>query len=366
MKTPFSSAVLAVCLILILWVSCKEPETPKPDDDPGEITSQEADDLLGTMSFLNGTQVTGKVPTSPDIALLQMQVEDTFYAAPGMDIPVRLRHPEGVVVGGFFVAVQNSTFYYDVPVFETQDGDSISVVIFEIKPASEKEPPYNIPVEIIVYDEIKTTIDKIERVITVEKPNEPGCTITRAPTQDSTWDYVWWSTISYNYNNEVDFFNAPGKPFVTETNYQGCCDPTKPDGKCNPLSTTLNATVNFKNLYMIEQEEFTFYSDGAYVRRTEEVKKHFDPTTTQWCAGWAGFSTVRDVVYYTGTHDFTPGATKIGFGAGTKSCDICGYGSPGGDLIYTCHLFAITRNIPGSSFTRIYIRWDGNVDAWMY
>jgi hypothetical protein len=221
-------------------------------------------------------------------------------------------------------------------------------------------------VDFIVYDENHNPIDKIERILKVEKPADPACTITVPPSMDTTWHWLWWSTYVVNPNNEITFANFAGKPYITETNYQGCCDPSQPDGRCNPLSTTLNATVNFKNYYSIEEEEFSFYSDGTYWRRTHERKRNFDPSTTQWCTGWPGFTDEHSIVYYNGTHDFSPGATRLNFGAGFQSCDICGYGSPGGDLYYSCNLIIITRTTPeGSKTQRMYHRSDEEI-SWLY
>lgn len=367
-------AMLALCLA----AACK-PEVPDPDPDPDPspdttLSQEEADALLGAFGLHGDTLRPGPLPAAPDLPVLQMNGEDTFFTLPAIPMPLRIKHPADQPAAGFWVGVRNGSFHYETPVADRYEGDTISVIFIVVPPdliPPGAELPIHIPVEIIAYDEQREPIDKIERILTVEAPNDPGCSIAIPPTTDSAWMYTWWSTTSWSVTGgSYEFLNLPSRPFVTETNIEGCCDPTQPNGRCNPLSTTLNASVGFKGVYAINSEDLTFYTDGTYVRKTEEVKRNFDPTTTNWCAGIAGFTTVRERVDYTGTHNATvPGVTELVLGAGTQSCDICGYGFTGGNLICTYSLLVIERDrrlIEGTISYRIYIRTDAEVASWPY
>ncbi len=125
---------------------------------------------------------------------------------------------------------------------------------------------------------------------------------------------------------------------------------------CPVLATTLNAEVSVEILYIIVSETFSFFVDGTFVRRTHERKRNFDPTTTQWCFSNPGYNEDNSYVTYTGTHDFKPGANKLNFLTSEANCDLCGYGSPGGGLIYSCHNLIIVKGSPseGSTMIRVY------------
>lgn len=380
MKLPWKFAVL-LCTVLVLSAACKPDELPDPDPDPDPapdttLTTEEADALLGSLSLYGDSMLTEGLPSSPDLSILLMNGEDTFFTVSGIRMPIRIKHPADQTISGFRVGIRNGSFHYDVPVTEEYDGDTVSVIFIEVLPdliPPGEELPLHLPLEIIAYDEQKEPIDKLTRIFTVEEPNLPGCSIAIPPTTDSAWMYTWWSTLSWStvsVNRDFSFTNYPGKPFVTETTIEGCCDPTQPNGRCNPLSTTLNATVNFKGVYVINTEDLTFYTDGTYVRKTEEVKRNFDPSSTNFCAGIAGFSTLRERVDYTGTHNVVgPGVSELVLGAGTSSCDLCGYGFTGGTLICTNHVFVIERDrrmIDGTVAYRVYIRNDAEVNEWHY
>ena len=146
----------------------------------------------------------------------------------------------------------------------------------------------------------------------------------------------------FDGNGELKFLNAPGKGFLTNTVYEGCCDPSQAGGKCHPLSTTLNASANVSISYSIESETFAFFSDGTFARQTYERKRNFDPETTNWCTGTAGYKNENIVVSYFGNHDYSSGDSDISYVTTDATCDLCGYGSRGGNVKYTCHTMTIT------------------------
>lgn len=285
---PWSEIAILVILPIIFYSSCSRSEEPEigKDKEPEEISKEGADALLGTLIFANSVKVIGTVPSVANTPILKTNTKDTIYTMPGIKIPIRISHPVSTVIKGIYVAVRNSTFYYDVPIDREEESDTVSVIILDIAPTDSKVP-YGIPVKITPYDENKSPIDEIERIISVEEPSGNGCDIlVQRPSTlgdtTGTWspEWFWFATLVFNPNDEITFMNAPGQTFITDTKYEGCCDPNRPQGKCHPLSTTLNAQVNARILYSIQNETFTFFTDGTFARQTHEHKQNFDPQTT--------------------------------------------------------------------------------------
>jgi hypothetical protein len=349
-------------LFLLLAGSCSKLNENPQDKNPNENPGPDPDALLETLLFARATRVTGTVPAVANTSLLKTNTRDTIYALTGFKIPIRVSHPETISLKGIYVALQQGTFYYDVPIELEEESDTVSVIFLEVDPGDTQQE-YTLPVELIPYDVSNTPVDKIGRIIKIEPPSGNGCDILvqRPATLGDTsgiWspEWFWFATMVFNPNGEVTFLNAPGNAFITQTTYQGCCDPNRPQGKCHPLSTTLNATANARIAYTIESETFAFFTGGTFVRQTHERKQNFNPQTTDWCAGTAGYTLADDVVTYFGRHDYVPGNKNISYGTTHASCDLCGYGSRGGALTHSCHMLVITRGAEFSKEVRIYVR----------
>jgi len=347
-------------LTLLLHTRCsKEPElNVKNPNKPKETP----DNVSETLVLLNSTLVTGGAPSAGNSNLVRSNTKDTIYAIPGVKIPLRFSHPASRKIKGIYVWVKQASVHYDVPISREEESDTVSVVILDINPGN-IVLPYDIPVDIIPYDDGHTPMDVLERIISVEKTAEPGCDILvpRPSTlgdTSGTWspEWFWFATLVFNPNDELTFLNAPGNSFITQTNYEGCCDPNRPQGKCHPLSTTLNANVRAQIAYTIESETFTFFTNGTFARQTYERKQNFNPETTDWCAGIAGYTLSNSLVTYLGSHDYVPGRSTISYGTNYASCDLCGYGSRGGNLTSSCHLLVITRGVDFAKEVRMYVR----------
>ena len=357
--------VLAISA-LMFCVACIEPvpdpptnpDPPPTEEDPGE-ESEAADAFLSALVFANSAQLSGQLPNATNTDEVKMNVKDTIYLMEGVKIPLRFSHPENQPIAGIYIAVNHSTFYFDVPINQEEESDTVAIVFVDIDPDT-GEFPLNAPAKIIPYDENDQPIDVIQRIITIEEPATPGCDILVAKPGtlgDTTgfWspEWFWHHTIAFNSLGEPTFVNAPGLAHVTETMYEGCCD--YDDNKnCNILSTELNETVNAKISYTIMSETFSFFTDGTFARQSFERKTNFDPETTQWCSNSPGYKHDDVVVTYRGTHDYVPGGTSISLPTDWASCDLCGYGSPGGTLTFSCHMLVISRN--NGSQIRVYVR----------
>jgi len=350
---------------LVLYVSCSDPMQEEENDDDNNpndtvLTSSEADKIADALLFKNSTKVTGTIPAVINTSLARTNSRDTIFLMDGVKIPIRLSHPEGQIISGIYISVKGSTFYQDVPAEIEEESDTVSIIIVEVDGGGINLPA-DVPADIVPYDNSKQPIDIIERTITIEEPVAPcDILIPRPGTLSDTTGYwapawYWHHTIVFNAAGDPTFVNAPGTAFITKTQYEGCCDSST--GKnCNILSTTLNATADVTITYSILSETFAFFTDGTFVRQTHEQKQNFDPNTTDWCGGLAGYNYNNSVVTYQGTHDYVPGDTNISYLTKYSSCDLCGYGSPGGSLAFSCHLLVISRKSEGSNQVRVYVR----------
>jgi len=358
---------------IVLFVACSDPAEDLEDDgnsNGGELTEDEADKISDSFAFTNGVRVTGLAPTVVNTSLVKTDSKDTIYTVSGLKIPLRISHPTSVAINGWFIAVKNSTYYYDVPIHEEEDSDSVSVVIIEIAP-EDVELPLDIPVEIKPYDQNKVPVDVIERIVTVEEP-EPasgGCDILvdGDTTEVGPAEWVWHATIVFDHNNEAVFVNAPGRIYGASQVIEGCCnqDPKVcPQLIYNPVKgyseLVFDSKVTAATTYSIDSESFTFYNDGTFERRTLERIKNLSHEATDWCGGIAGYNDRESFVEYYGTHNYSPGNASISYGTTRSVCDdplgICGYGSRGGAVSVTCHMLVILAGVEGSKELRMYRR----------
>jgi hypothetical protein len=176
-KIRWVTLPLVVMVVATIYSSCSvtEDENTVPKQPGGEITKEEADAILDGFSFLRSTKVTGSVPSVTGTTVVKMNSSDTLVIIPKVRIPIRFSHPKGVELGGIFISVKNSTFYYDVPISDREDSDTVSVVIFEIDPAkmdgSSKKVEYlrSFQASIFTYDRNKQPIDSLTRIFSIER-----------------------------------------------------------------------------------------------------------------------------------------------------------------------------------------------------
>jgi hypothetical protein len=382
MKTllQWISLPVVVMLAVLMCVRCSDPEqeepVPKQEEEEKEITTEEADAILNGFIFSNRTKKTGSVPSVANTSLVKTDMQDTLYALPGIKMPIRISHPESVVVGGWYVAINNSTFYYEVSIDEEEDSDTVSVVILEIDPEEMDLPsggvefPMNIPVEITPHDQGGQPIDVLTRVIAIEE--QPGTCDIRMDGDTiggAVSDWIWYSTTIFDSNGKLKFCNMPYRPFNATQKVVGCCADSTicPQAVYNPVTMATDLIYDSETTantsYSIQGETLTFFKNGTFGRLTVEGIKNFSYTATDWCGGIAGYNDRQSVVEYYGTHDWVPGRTTISYHANRKRCDdplgICGYGSRPGDIMYGCRILVIMVDrlmLEGTQEVRIYLR----------
>ena len=381
MKTSMRwlSTTRVVVLAVLFLFCCSDPAedevTPPKNEQEKEkeeeMSQVDADVALKAFSFTSARQITGAVPTVVNSSLLKTNSRDTVYVLPEIKNLIRISHPESRPVKGIYLAVQGSTFYYDVPIDEEEESDTVSVILFEIEPEN-IEIPYDIPVDITAYDDSGQPIDILERIITVEKPNNNMCDILDdGDTATNDWARTWqwrWTTL-LDQNDQPVRIHAPGRMYYSSQTHSGCCDNSAcpayvvdPNTKIGKWVYDSEFTVDTH--YAILYEGFKFYKNGTFTRVTIERQSAVDADGTDWCNGVPQLTDYLDDVTYFGGHDYSPGDTKISYGTTRSVCadplGLCGYGSRGGQLTYSCHAMIITAGVEGQKEMRMYTRTYGN------
>lgn len=369
-----------VMLAAIIFTECSDPEedVAPPQEEEEEVTPETADAFLDSFRFTASTKVVGTMPTVTNTSLVKSDVQDTLYMLPEMETPIRISHPESVVIGGWYVGVKNSTYYYEVPIDLEEESDTVSVIMVSIDP-KELDLPHSVPLEITPYDQNKVPVDIITRTLTVEEPASPSreCDIrVDGDTLTSGDEWRWYSTTAFDTQNKLVFFNAPYTIFKAKQTISGCCaeQPVCPQAVFNPVTgatdLVYDSEVTAETFYQIQYEAFTFYTNGTFKRNTYERIKNFSYENTDWCQFNPGYNDRRSDVYYYGTHDYQPGNTTISYATDRLQCDdengICGYGSRPGEIVHSCNVMAIVADrlmIEGRKEVRLYLRQPDNY-AW--
>jgi hypothetical protein len=391
MKTFLRWLSLPVVVILatMFYAGCSDPEdednTPKQEGPQGEVNQEQADSFLESFVFNDATKIAGTVPTVANTSLVKTNSADTIYMMRGLRMPIRISHPTGTEIKGWYVTIKNSTSYYDVLIDDEEDTDTVSVLFLEIKPAGGGGgssggggSPSSFPLEITPYDIYGVPIDVLTRILTLEEPAS-GCDILMdgdTSEVEPSPQWLWHSTAIYDSKGEIKFINAPLREFVATQKPTGCCAtaPACPeykfDPKKNAYSYVFDSEVTAITSYSIYAEVFNFYKNGTFRRYTLESIRNFDPLATDWCKGKPAYNSRESEVEYLGTHDYAPGKASISYLTKTIKCadplGICGYGSRPGMLTNTCHLMIITVDklmLEGTKEVRIYEKYD-DLSGW--
>jgi hypothetical protein len=289
---------------------------------------------------------------------------------PGVPNILRISHPQERVIKGICIAVQGSAFYYDVPIYEEEETDTVSVIIYEID-ASELEVPNDIPVEITAYDDNGQPIDIVERIISVEDPAAGTCNILQdGDTATTNWRHGWqWRwTVLLDGSNEPLLIHAPGKSYLAKQVHSGCCENTVCPAYVVDPNTKIGEWVYDSEFevvaaYEIVEEIFQFFKDGTFKRATVEFQNTLDSSATDYCKGIPSMKNYVDQVVYYGPHDYVPGDADISYYTTRSICDdplgLCGYGSRGGKVTASCHAMIISAGVESQKEMRMYTRTYG-------
>jgi hypothetical protein len=357
-----------VAFMLMVLLCCSDPvgEPPGQDENPNPQTDEpdpdKANALMEAFVFASAKKVAGSAPSVTNTELVKTGTRDTIFSIAGIKDLIRLSHPEERPIKGIYIAAQGSTFYYDVPVAREEKSDTVSVIIYEVDPEEIEEEmssgSVEVPIEIIAYDDQGQLIDIIERILAVEKPSTNECDIL-----EYTWHWEWSGI--FNHNDELVNLNARGERNRNSFIFKDCCKGAiicpYYDENDQPVYD-VNEEIDLH--YTIDYEWFEFYSYGNFYRETAESASYIsnidkDDYEFDACQWEPEIQTRIDVVSYYGTHDYTPGSNTLNYTITNDSCGDdfgCGYGSRGGDIIYSCHAMIITFGPPSNRSVRLYKR----------
>jgi hypothetical protein len=356
---------IVIFQMAVMCSSCSDPaeQDTSPTNNTGEVTKEEADLFMGQLKFSESTKISGTIPNVANTNLLRTNSKDTIYTMGGVTLPIRISHPQSTSIGGVFITVENATYYYDVPVYEEEESDTVSVIVLEVEPDNSSqggiELPGGVPAKIVAYDQNNVPVDLITRVIVVEKPSA-GCDLLMDGDSSDLnkipfrYDWIWHSTTVLDSVGAPSFVSLPGRVYTSTQRPLGCClpDPYCPTPLHNPTTNMTewiyDAQVTAVTSYMIHTEAFSFYKNETFVRLTIETIKNFNAKDTDWCSEVPAYNERESIVNYQGTHNYKPGNKSISYITKNKICDdplgLCGYGSRGGSIEQTCHVLKITEN----------------------
>ncbi len=382
------TSILLILSLLIIFNSCQDEPEVEPSDNNKVQNEEEKeeeeqnnsgktfspDELSSFLVFTDSVSKTdGELPSAPD-GQIKIDVEDTIFVVKNYPIGKRIhfKHNPSQKISGFYIYVGGSSFYYDVPETVTDDQyipegdeDTTSVILIDIDPpADETDYPFTTEIVIQPHGESGTPLDEFIKWITVEDPgNNSGGLCNSITDSKSTNDagkpvktWVWDFTIR-EYNGEVLNVFAPGLSTVINSQGSGCCS-------SSGISFTVNGspycfvdtphmtwvTLDVNDYSVRTYELLTFWDDGEIYQHSNEVKKQYDISITNFCSGTVGYTFDNNYYSNIGTHDFTPGASHINLEFPQWKGS---WRTQGGQLIYTCNTLIMSWG-GNDKFTAIY------------
>jgi hypothetical protein len=232
-KSLFFS-LLTIVLIkgLFLISSCDFDGTPDPDpnnaSNPGNGGQLDADIASTYLILNNASKILGDLPISPD-GRFKISIKDTIFMVKGLSFGARVvvKHNGLTNITGFYVGVSNSSFYYDVPITESQDRDSTVVIYinFGIPAGVQVDYPLSIPIKIQPHDASGKPGDEFDVIGTIEDPKdkdvcspltpEPKCFYDSnnklvCPCESGCWYWIWEFTVVEDKSGDIHTAYAPG------------------------------------------------------------------------------------------------------------------------------------------------------------
>ena len=374
-KRRYFSLLSMILLSGLLWVVACESDIDPMDDDQSNNSNNnqvaiDPDEIAEYLMLADASKITGDLPTAPD-GQLKINVKDTIYLLKGFPYGERvvIRHNGLYDISGFYVGVENSSFYYDVPVVAMEAQDSTDVIYINLGDTEGLDWKFPFPIIILPHGPDGMSWDKFVRVIKVEDPEEePGCSIT-VPT-DYSLDLVHWEwsyTVNVDAAGNVLHFEGKGVKKVSAYQTGGCCnddgtnttvanDPycfsKYSDGTPNPNWRSIDVSHYFMWAYDI----LYLYNDGTFRQANTSVQTNYRPSLSDFCNNEAAYDFDINTFVKFGTHDFTPGAKYINFTYNVTDPPVFGKNIYGGELLYSCHNMIISFGGEGSKWHSIFRR----------
>lgn len=360
---------LFLCGMMMLASCEREPDADPvdPKSNPGSPISDqlEPDEAAEFLVLKNATKITGKMPTTPE-GSLKINIKDTIFMPKGFPVGERLviRHDGLYDIRGVYVGVENSSFYYDVPVVEAEAQDSTDTIYIKLGDTDGFEWD-GFPLILLPHGPGGLPWDRFIRQVKIETPGEDAEGIT-VPT-DFSLDLVHWE---WHYTVKVDpadpegnvlHFEGKGVKKISDYQTGGCCndegesttvanDPycfsKFSDGTPNPIWRPIDVS----HFFMWAYDVLYLYDDGTFRQTNTSVQTNYRPSLSDFCNNDAAYDFDLNTFVKFGIHDFMLGATHIQFTYNVTNPPVFGKNIHGGELKYSSHSMLI-------SFDDIGGRW---------
>ena len=296
---------LTICFSFLL--SCRKTNDNGGNGNPSG-SSPTADSLSDRLQFFNATKIKGTIPKGLSGSSLKISFEDTLYLVDQVKLPIKFLHLDttqnvsGIflqveaLVGGSFVDASN---YYDIPEApELDSSDTVSVLMLGIDPENLKLP-FSFNVIITPYNSSHQPIAQAIRPVKIQshkvdpKGTSESCGLILP--NGITWDWVM------SYMEKSTFTSTPEKVWGADGQIirGSCCAGISIYGFC-PGDTIPNTHLHFNTFYQIAGEQFGFFDDGTFHRRTVEAGANPLPDSSNFCDPFEGLvrSYTHETLYF--------------------------------------------------------------------
>ncbi len=367
----------SICFgVLMIFTSCEKEVDPEPSatgNNPPQTSPKNsktftADELLEHLKFKNSTRQNGIAPL-PAGGNVRINFKDTLYTVKGTPIGERVEvwHNGQHDITGFFVAVSNSTFYYDVPVVEEESRDNTDVFIFYMDDMDGMDFPFSFEITILPHVN-GIPVKKFVRVVTLEDPEDQNCSALGADCANDCMDWIWEFTNVTDKNGDIYNAYAPGM-FIKLTPFEhgGCCwngfsIPSKYDPYCTPGNPEYVPVIVDDQYYVRYFESLHLFSDGTYERFMDHEDKNYATDSSDYCSATVGYFVDRKGTQEKGNHSYSFQSDQIYFTVTSRlnakdgTSTTSGWGLFGGTVLVTCHSLIITQALNGELWASVYRR----------
>jgi hypothetical protein len=381
MNTLTVNTLVACAFVCLGALASCETEEPDPQnnnigntEDDNPTSDFTGDELAGFLALTQADKVTGSLPQAPDFQL-KMNVKDTIVVMKGLyGARIVVRHNGLQDVSGFYVAVENSSYYYDVPVEDAQASDSTDVFYIDITDDAAIDFPFTLAVIIQPHSPDGEPLDQFERKVKAVDPKSgKGCPIT-APYVGNTTDlgqkaWKWMHTYGIGQDDKVFHIEAPGLKQGSPYTTGGCCndDGTSStvaddphcfekfsDGTPNPKWRSIEVNHYFTWMYDI----LWFYDNGTFAQQNSSQQTNYRPSKTDFCSEKPFYDFDEGFYLKTGTHDFTAGTDHLTITYDVTDPPVYGKTIRSGTISYDCDGLAFLYEIEGQSWVVEYRKAD--------
>jgi hypothetical protein len=359
----------------LLWMVACEKEV-QPDSNPttpGNPVTIDPDKIMEYLAFTDAGKITGNLPAAPD-GQLKITVKDTIFLPRGFPVGERLAviHNGIYDISGFYIAVENSSFYYDIPVVASEAQDSSDAFYLDLEETGSFDWK-EFPLIILPYGPGGSPLDKFIRTVKIETPGEDtdGFTVPANYSLDLVhWEWIY--TVNVNPDDpvspgEVLHFEGKGVKKFSEYQTGGCCndngtsstvanDPYCFSKFSNGTPNPRWRSIDVAHYFMWAYDILYLYDNGTFRQANTSVQTNYRPSKSDFCKKEAAYDFDVGTFIKSGTHDFTPGASRIKFTYTPSNPPIFGKNIYGGNLWYTSHSMLIEIGRNGGTWYAYYKR----------